>query len=52
MQLKLEAETEDDRLAIKQWLDGHPMVLVPGLMDAVEAEVLRREEADPELTAD
>lgn len=52
VQLKLEAETEDDRFAIKQWLDGHPMVLVPGLMDAVEAEVLRREEADPELTAD
>lgn len=45
LERKLAATTEEDEAAIEAWLDGHPMVLIPGMLDAVEAEFIRRQEA-------
>lgn len=41
---KLAAQSEEDSEAIERWLESHPMVLVPGMLDAVEAEVIRQQE--------
>lgn len=41
---KLTAKTDEDYAAIEDWLTGHPMVLVPGLLDDVEIELIRRQE--------
>ncbi len=38
---KVEAQTDEAVEALNKWLDGHPMVLVYGLMDAADAEACR-----------
>ncbi len=42
---QLAAHTDEDRERISQWLQGHPMTLVRGLLDSAEAEVHRAQEA-------
>ncbi len=45
---KVAAQTDEAVEALNKWLEGHPMVLVYGLMDAAEAEACRILENDDE----